>query len=101
NIFPADIERLAESAYGVRRGAVVAFGVTLPHRPEEIRIVAETVEDYPDDVSREIRRQIARNVFNATGLSPTVLLVHKGAIPKTPSGKIRHGAAKETYGKAS
>ncbi len=101
NIFPANIERLAEAVDGVRRGAVAAFGITQPDRREEIRIVAETVQDYPSDISREIRRQIARRVLSATGLSPDVVLVGRGSIPKTPSGKIRHLAAKETIGKVN
>lgn len=100
NIFPANIERLAEAVDGVRRGAVAAFGITQSDRREEIGIVAETVQEYPSDISGEIRRQIARRVLNATGLSPHVLLVGRGAIPKTPSGKIRHLAAKETFGKS-
>lgn len=101
NIFPSDIERLAASAEGIRRGGVVAFGVTLPDRREEIRIVAETNEEYPSDISHEIRRQVTQRVRSATGLSPSVLLVGKGKVPKTPSGKIRHVAAKELFGEVS
>jgi fatty-acyl-CoA synthase len=97
NIFPSDIERLAASADGVRRGGVVAFGVTLDDRREEIRIVAETTQDDPGDLGQEMRRQIIRKVRSATGLTPTVLLVGKGRVPKTPSGKIRHVAAKEMF----
>lgn len=100
NIFPSDLERIAESADGVRRGAVVAFGVTLPDRREEITIVAETTSHYDSETSREIRRHIVRSVFSAIGLSPNVLLVERGAIPKTPSGKIRHVAAKQLFGAA-
>ncbi|QLL06970.1 fatty acyl-AMP ligase [Mycobacterium vicinigordonae] len=101
NIFPADIERLAASVDGVRRGGVVAFGVTLPDRREEIRIVAETVQRDPADQGREIRREITRRVLGATGMSPTVLLVGKGEVPKTASGKLRHVAAKELFGEVS
>jgi len=97
NIFPSELERIAESADGVRRGAVVAFGTVLPDRREEITVVAETVDRCDGDTSREVRRAITRKVFSATGLSPNVLLVDKGAIPKTPSGKIRHVAAKEKF----
>ncbi len=97
NIFPANIERLAEAVDGVRRGAVAAFGVTQPDRREEIRIVAETVQDYPSDIGGEMRRQIARRVLKATGLSPHVVLVGRGQVPKTPSGKIRRHAAKEAF----
>jgi fatty-acyl-CoA synthase len=100
NIFPSDIERLAASVDGIRRGGVVAFGVTLADQREEIRIVAETVEEDPDD-AHEIRRQIGRKVRSATGLSPMVLLVGKGEVPKTPSGKIRHVAAKEMFGEVA
>ncbi|MEM6109720.1 fatty acyl-AMP ligase [Mycobacterium sp. 050272] len=98
NIFPSDIERLAASVDGIRRGGVVAFGVTLADQREEIRIVAETVQEDPGEAAHEIRRQIGRKVRSATGLSPTVLLVGKGKVPKTPSGKIRHVAAKEMFG---
>ncbi|WAJ46775.1 fatty acyl-AMP ligase [Mycobacterium sp. Aquia_216] len=101
NIFPSDIERLAASVDGIRRGAVVAFGVTLADQREEIRVVAETVREDPGDGAHEIRRQIGRKVRSATGLSPTVLLVGKGKVPKTPSGKIRHVAAKEMFGEVS
>lgn len=101
NIFPADIERLVASAEGVRSGGVAAFGVTLPDRREEIRIVAETVASYSDEVCRNIRRQIAQRVRGATGLSPTVFLVGKGAVPKTASGKIRHIAVREMFGEVA
>jgi fatty-acyl-CoA synthase len=101
NIFPSDIERLAASVDGIRRGGVVAFGVTLADQREEIRIVAETVQEDPGDGAYEIRRQIGRKVRSATGLSPTVLLVGKGQVPKTTSGKIRHVAAKEMFGEVS
>ncbi len=101
NIFPADIERLAASVHGIRRGGVVAFGVTLADRREEIRIVAETVADPSIEDGRELRRQIAQNVRGATGLSPTVLLVGKGNVPKTASGKIRHVMARELFGEVS
>jgi fatty-acyl-CoA synthase len=101
NIFPSDIERLAASVDGIRLGGVVAFGVTLADQREEIRIVAETVQEDPGDGAQEIRRQIGRKVRSATGLSPTVLLVGKGKVPKTPSGKIRHVAAKEMFGEVS
>lgn len=97
NIFPSDIERLAASVDGVRRGGGVAFGVTLADQREEIRIVAETVQKDPGDAAQEIRRQISRKVRSATGLSPTVVLVGKGTVPKTPSGKIRHVAAKQMF----
>jgi fatty-acyl-CoA synthase len=100
NIFPSDLERIAESADGVRRGAVIAFGVVRPDGREEITIVAETDKLYDAETSREIRRHIVRSVYSAIGLSPTVLLVDKGAIPKTPSGKIRHVEAKQVFGAA-
>jgi fatty-acyl-CoA synthase len=97
NIFPCELERIAESADGVRRGAVVAFGTVLPDRRETITVVAETAETCDADTRREMQRQIARKVYGVIGLSPHVVLVDRGTIPKTPSGKIRHVAAKQMF----
>lgn len=97
NIFPSEVERIAETADGIRRGGVVAFGVELPDGREEITVVAETVADYDDDTRRQIRRQVARSIFSIIGLSPNVVLTARGTIPKTPSGKIRHVEAKRIF----
>lgn len=100
NIFPSEVEQIAEAADGVRRGAVVAFGVELSDGREEVTVVAETLDDYDEETRREVRRQIARSVYSVIGLSPNVVLVDKGAIPKTPSGKIRHLEAKKKFTEA-
>ena len=96
NIFPADIEKLAESVHGVRPGGVIAFGVTNHDAPEQIRIVAEVTD--PDFIhDKDIRRTIAKKVFSAIGISPSVILQSKGSIPKTPSGKLSHVQAKQIF----
>ena len=96
NIFPADIEKLAESVHGVRPGGVIAFGITNHNAPEQIRIVAEVTN--PDSLhDKDIRRSIAKKVFFSTGISPSVILQPKGSIPKTPSGKLSHVQAKRIF----
>jgi len=100
NICPSEIERMAEAVDGVRAGAVVAFGVTLADGTEEITVIAETLDDYDEDLHRRVRRQIMGNIFGAIGLSPNVVLVDRGSIPKTASGKICHLEAKKMFTEA-
>ncbi|MFC3965304.1 long-chain-fatty-acid--CoA ligase [Nocardia jiangsuensis] len=95
NIYPADVERVAELVDGVRRGGVVAFGTSAAGRPEELRVVVEVGGGDLDH--REIQRAVARRVFDRIGVSPKVLTRPRGAIPKTPSGKIRHVEAKAVF----
>ena len=100
NICPSEIEAMAETADGVRAGAVVAFGVTTPDGSEEITVVAETLDDHDEQLHRQVRRQIMRNVFGAIGLNPNVVLVDRGSIQKTACGKIRHLETKKKFAKS-
>ncbi|MEV0358079.1 long-chain-fatty-acid--CoA ligase [Nocardia sp. NPDC050697] len=95
NIYPADVERAAEVVDGVRQGGVVAFGTAEPGRPEQLWIVVEVGGGDLDH--REIQRAVARRVFDRIGVSPKVLTRPRGAIPKTPSGKVKHLEAKAIF----
>ena len=98
NLVPQEIEEIAAGVPGIRRGCVVAFGVTRPELgTESLAIVAETratAEAERDRLSAAITERVAE----ALGLPPDVVaLVPPGAVPKTSSGKIRRAATRETY----
>jgi 1-acyl-sn-glycerol-3-phosphate acyltransferase len=102
NLVPQEIEDVAASVEGVRRGCVAAFGVTSADQgTETLVVVAET--RLTDSASRDrLVAAITERVAAAVGLPPdAVVIAGPGAVPKTPSGKIRRAAARQMYLDAS
>lgn len=93
NYYPQAIEWAVERAAGVRRGNVVAFSIN-GEVTEKLIVVAETtVED-----QNKVREAVSAEVKAALGLQiGEVVLVAKGAIPKTSSGKLQRRKTKSQY----
>jgi len=86
NIFPAEVERVAERVAGVREGAVVAVGVGERSVRPGVAIVAEFRG--PDEA--EARTQVIQRVASECGVVPSdVTFVRPGTLPRTSSGKLR------------
>ncbi|HXE75643.1 MAG TPA: fatty acyl-AMP ligase [Candidatus Xenobia bacterium] len=98
NIYPQEVEELAASVEGVRRGCVAAFAVPeLRSGTESLVLVAETRET-DAAVQARISAEIMRRVNASARVSPDVVrLVPPQSIPKTPSGKLRRSACRELY----
>jgi fatty-acyl-CoA synthase len=98
NLVPQEIEELAASVPGVRRGCVAAFGVASPSLgTERLVVVAET---RVEDRQRRERLVAAVNERVAAGLGlppDEVVMVGPGAVPKTSSGKLRRAATRQLY----
>ncbi|MFF3568442.1 fatty acyl-AMP ligase [Nocardia jiangxiensis] len=96
NHYPADIESTAtDSAPEVRTGHITAFGVD-DGSHEALILVAE-LNERPFDTAEVIRR-IRAAVAAAHDIAPTeVVLVERGQIPKTSSGKLRRGECRIRY----
>lgn len=89
NVHALDVEVHAGAVPGVRHGRAVAGVVG-----EDLAVVAEadTGEEGPDAVSR-IARTIRTQVASRVGVAPTrVLVVARGTLPLTSSGKVRRAA---------
>jgi 1-acyl-sn-glycerol-3-phosphate acyltransferase len=102
NLVPQEIEELAASVEGIRKGCVAAFGVDRAELgTESLVVVAETRA--VDAAERErIEAAVVDRVAAALGIPPDVVcLVPPGAVPKTSSGKIRRSAARELYASGS
>jgi fatty-acyl-CoA synthase len=98
NLVPQELEEIAGTVPGVRRGCVAAFGIDRPDQgTETVVILAETRAR--DAVRREqIAGAVRERVAEAIGLPPDVVaLVAPGSVPKTSSGKIRRADAKRLY----
>lgn len=95
NIAPTTVERAAAEVGGVRAGSVAAVAVRLPGMAREgIAVIAESDLAEDAEASERIRKEVARAVYDDIGIAPAVVtIVHKGALPKTPSGKLRRSSA--------
>ncbi len=98
NLIPQEIEEVAASVEGVRKGCVVAFGVTDPTLgTEALVVVAETRVLDPEEKARLEGAVIAR-VAADVGIPPDrVVLVPPRSVAKTSSGKLRRGTTRELY----
>jgi len=98
NLYPDEIEEATGQVNGVRKGCVVAFGVTdAQWGTEKLVIVAETKED-SSILHKKIIAEITEKVNVVLGILPDeVLLVTPKTIGKTSSGKLQRAACKQAY----
>jgi fatty-acyl-CoA synthase len=98
NLVPQEIEELAATVEGIRKGCVAAFGVDHPGLgTERLVVVAETRELHA--ARREaLAAAVTDRVAAATSVPPDeVVLAAPGAVLKTSSGKIRRADTKRMY----
>jgi acyl-CoA synthetase (AMP-forming)/AMP-acid ligase II len=97
NLFPQDLEATIEAAVpAVRKGCCAAFSVEAEGE-EKLCIMAEHDGSPEADTARAIRQAVAEHqaaVFD-------IVLVAKGAIPKTSSGKVERHACRRAYARRS
>jgi 1-acyl-sn-glycerol-3-phosphate acyltransferase len=98
NLYPHEVEELATRTEGIRKGCVVAFGLSDEGSgTEKLVVVAETRER---DAARRmaIAAKVTELVSQGLGLPPDrVELIPPGSIPKTSSGKLRREETKQLY----
>jgi acyl-CoA synthetase (AMP-forming)/AMP-acid ligase II len=92
NLHPADIERVAAEAVGVRIGYVAAFGRPNPKTgTDDLVVVAETPQGDPERRA-QISSAIRAELLATLGIKPDEVRVCAiGSVPRTTSGKIRRG----------
>lgn len=98
NLVPQEIEEIAASVDGVRKGCVVAFGAPSEALgTESLVVVAETRRD--DAAGRDaLATLVTERIADAVGAPPdAVVLVAPGVVPKTSSGKIRRQETRQRY----
>lgn len=98
NLYPQEIEEVAEQVTGVRKGSVVAFGVSdAKWGTEKLVVLAETAET-KRSVRDRIIAQILEKISIVLGFPPDqVTLLPLRALPKTSSGKLQRSASKKLY----
>lgn len=98
NYHPQDIEAAASSVEGIRTGSVAAFGLpSAGSMGERLVVVAEASKAALGDPART-KQGIRMAVNGAVGVSPNdVVLVEKGVVPKTTSGKLQRAECRRLY----
>jgi fatty-acyl-CoA synthase len=92
NYHPEDFEWAAERVPGVRRGRAVAFA------REESEDVVVVIEPEAFEDPELLAQRVQAAVGNAVGVTPAeVLVVGRGSVLKTSSGKPRRRAMKQAY----
>ncbi|PRZ43416.1 fatty-acyl-CoA synthase [Antricoccus suffuscus] len=90
NIYPTDVERIAEDADGVRAGNTVAVRWGDNQLREAFAIGVESREAGDLEAERRIVHDVTTMVVERLSARPAVVVVLPiGALPKTPSGKIQ------------
>jgi fatty-acyl-CoA synthase len=94
SIYPTDVERAAARVEGVRPGCAVAVRLDAGHSRESFAVAVESnVFEDPSEV-RRIKHEVAHEVVTEVDVRPrNVVVLGPGAIPKTPSGKLRRAYA--------
>jgi fatty-acyl-CoA synthase len=96
NIWPQDLEYLAEREDAVRAGDASAFSVLRPEGGEQAVLVIQCRMS-SDEERVELVSRIQRSVYSQFGLRCEVDLVAPGTLPKTSSGKLSRADAKRGY----
>jgi fatty-acyl-CoA synthase len=93
NYPPQAIEWIVEEVAGIRKGSVVAFSVN-GDSTEKLIIIAETTMTDNADLARAINDQVRSALSLAVY---KVVLVGRGSIPKTSSGKLQRRRTKALF----
>lgn len=101
NHYPQDIERTLEETDPIfRPGCSVAFSITQDFE-EKLILVAEADARklaHPEQDLPALASKIRASVLSHHEIKPhQVLLIQKGSLPKTSSGKVRRNATREEF----
>ncbi len=98
NLVPQEIEEVASSVAGIRKGCVVAFGAQNEALATESLVVVAETRASGESARDALIAAVTERVADAVSTPPDlVLLVAPGAVPKTSSGKIRRQETKQRY----
>lgn len=98
NLYPHDVEKEVARVPGVRRGRVAVFGVRSTELGTEGLVVAPEVVLEPDDDPVRCAAAVRRRVVEGFGVAPhDVVLLPRGRIELTSSGKLRRHRVREEY----
>ena len=96
NIWPYDLEVLAQQIGGVKLGGVAAFSITATDNEEQAVLVVETKEKDPETRSH-IVEEISCSIHAHFGINVEIDLTPRGTLPRTSSGKLSRSQSKQDF----
>jgi fatty-acyl-CoA synthase len=96
NIWPYDLEVLAQQTDGVKFGGVAAFSVSSAENEEQAVLVVETRER-DADARLHIIEDVSRSIHAHFGINVLIDLTPRGTLPRTSSGKLSRSQSKQDY----
>ena len=100
NFYPQDLESEAALVAGLRPGRTVAFGVDDPQRATQaLVLVAEMLDNTPAaSLASTAAAELRKRLLARFGVNPhDIVLVPRGRIPLTTSGKLRRAQTRGDY----
>jgi len=96
NIWPYDLEVLAQKTGGVKLGGVAAFSVSAVDQEEQAVLVVETKEKDAEN-RLHIVEEISRSIQMHFGINVLIDLTPRGTLPRTSSGKLSRSQSKQDF----
>jgi acyl-CoA synthetase (AMP-forming)/AMP-acid ligase II len=98
NYYPQDLEAVAGELPMFRPGRIAAFGVTEPERATEVLVVVAETTAEDERTGAGSVAELRRQLLERFGVTPfDTVLLRKGQIPITTSGKIRRAQTRQEY----
>jgi acyl-CoA synthetase (AMP-forming)/AMP-acid ligase II len=99
SLYPQDIEHTVLDAHPwIRPGGIVAFPYEDPTAGECVALVIETRQSLStDDEVSGLIHAVRRTVFESHHIACHTVILSRGCIKKTTSGKVRRRACKQAY----
>jgi fatty-acyl-CoA synthase len=96
NVWPQDLEWIVKQIPAVRNQSCAAFGVREPGAGERAVVLVQSgLRDAGERAS--LTASAHRDILQATGLDCRIVLVPPHSLPRTSSGKLNRGLARERY----
>jgi fatty-acyl-CoA synthase len=96
NIWPQDLEFLAEQQPEVRTGDASAFSVPAPNGEEKTVMMVQC--RVPNDPKRsDLRERLRRLIHQELGIDCYIDLVPRNTLPRTTSGKLSRSKARQEF----
>jgi acyl-CoA synthetase (AMP-forming)/AMP-acid ligase II/acyl carrier protein len=98
-IYPHHVEDTAADVEGIYPGRTVMFGVpTADDSTQKLVLLAESQSDeLADDKEEQLRSAVASRVFDEWRLPVTVVILERGTLIKTTSGKVSRSRNRTLY----
>jgi fatty-acyl-CoA synthase len=96
NLWPQDLEYLAERHPDIRTGSVSAFSIT-ESTGEERAVVMVQCREQDTERLRDLRKRLRRSIREELGIDCIIAIVPRNTLIRTTSGKPSRQSAKKVY----